>query len=206
MTYTLSNSELELNGASPDIKLTGTEGSADPVTIRENAGNVEIYDQSASLARVTINVATGTITLTNAAGSVVIPTADKLTVGGVIVPQFKDFRVGPLSATDVDQVAFIVHDAMELHAVSAAYAVAGASDATVMLRNCTSGQAPASGLAMLSAAISLYGTAANTPIAGAIHATPANVQVAAGSMISLDFSGTLTGLAGLCITITLKRI
>jgi hypothetical protein len=258
MTYTLVNAEMELNGASPALKLAGTEGSADPITIRENAGYLEFYDQSAAayIARIKVStgeleirppaagvptiylngqevsadpcyikenagviefvdatgnavrfsiaVASGNVTIAGT-GILAVTTADKLTVGGVIVPQYKDFRVS-LDAASVTQIAFIVHDAMQLHAVSEAHVV-GSTSGTLMLRNCTSGQAAAAGLAMLSGTIDLSaGIAANTPQAGGLHATPANLQVAAGSMVQFEIAGVMTNLVGACVTLTFKRI
>ncbi len=139
------------------------------------------------------------------ASGISIATADKLTVGGVIVPQYKDFRIS-LDAASVTQIGFIVHDAMQLHAVQEAHVV-GSTSGTLMLRNCTSGQAAAAGLAMLTGTIDLStGVAANTPQSGVLHATPANIQVAAGSMVQLEIAGTMTGLVGACVTLTFKRI
>lgn len=134
-----------------------------------------------------------------------ITTVDKLTVDGIIVPQYKDFRIS-LDANSVTQIGFIVHDAMQLHAVSEAHVV-GSTSGTLMLRNCTSGQAAASGLEMLTGTIDLSTTAtANTPQAGVLHGTTANLQVAAGSMIQLEIAGTMAGLVGSCLTLTFMRI
>lgn len=134
-----------------------------------------------------------------------IDTVDKLKVASVIVPQYKDFRVS-LDAASVTQIGFIVHDAMQLHAVQEAHVV-GSTSGTLMLRNCTSGQAAAAGLAMLTGTIDLStSVAANTPQSGILHGTAANLQVAAGSMVQLEIAGTMTGLVGACVTLTFKRI
>jgi len=44
MTWHLHNEEAHLSGASPGVRLEGTEGSAKDLKIRENAGHIEIYD------------------------------------------------------------------------------------------------------------------------------------------------------------------
>lgn len=139
------------------------------------------------------------------AAGIAVATADKLTVGGVIVPQYKDFRIS-LDANSVTQIGFIVHDAMQLHAVQEAHVV-GSTSGTLMLRNCTTGQAAAAGLAMLTGTIDLStSAAADTPQSGVLHGTTANLQVAAGSMVQLEIAGTMTGLSGACVTLTFKRI
>lgn len=202
MTITINESTIILTGASPYVNLTGSEASAGNVRIRENAGKLEIYDVGTSVAVVTIEIATGNIVVTS--GNVAITTPDALTVGGVIVPQYKDFRVS-LDANSVTQIAFITHDAMTLHAVSEAHVV-GSTSGTLMLRNCTVGQAASAGLAMLTGTIDLStAIAANTPHAGVLHATPANILLAAGSMLQIEIAGTMTGLVGSCVTITFKR-
>jgi len=59
MTYVIANDTLELEAATPKLSLKGTEGSADPLYVRENAGYLEIYDVSASDYVARFNIATG---------------------------------------------------------------------------------------------------------------------------------------------------
>ncbi len=94
--------------------------------------------------------------------------------------------------------------AMRLVAVSERHAVAGndASAVTVMLKKVPSATAPGSGTDMLSAGISLKGTA-NTAAAGSLHATAANLVLAAGDSLAVVSTGVLTTLAGVCVDVTL---
>lgn len=55
------------------------------------------------------------------------------------------------------------------------------------------------------AGFDLKGTA-NTVQTGTLTATTADLQLATGDRLSLDFAGTLTDLAGLLVTVSLKRI
>lgn len=110
------------------------------------------------------------------------------------------------AAISFTQIGFIVHDTIQLHAVQEAHVV-GSTSGTLMLRNCTTGQAAAAGLAMLTGTIDLStGVSANTPQSGVLHGTAANLQVAAGSMVQLEIASTMTGLSGACVTLTFKRI
>ncbi len=60
----MTTGSIEINGANPYIKLTGTEGSNDPCGIREKAGNFEVYDVSDDGAALTVSVADGNVTTT----------------------------------------------------------------------------------------------------------------------------------------------
>jgi hypothetical protein len=235
MTSTLINEKLTLNGASPSVELTGTEGSADPVTIRENAGYVEIYDQSTSAATAKINVANGGITLVGAGnitmmaagagtfttgtgtialnGSPTVATgktlaitdADKLTVAGIIVPQYLVINVS-LDALSTDQWVFVADAAYELVSLETIFAVTATGACNLDLKKSTSVQAPASGTSMLTAVVALQATA-NTVYAGTPHGTEATRRIADGNTMSLTLSDqTPDGLAGCVVTIRLKRV
>ncbi len=203
MTYTIKNSELELNGSVPTVKLTGTESSADPVQLRENAGNLEVYDTSASTARVTIGVATGDTTIAGT-GTLAVTTADKLTVAGVIVPQYTILTV-PIDAASVDQWIFIADAAYELDTIETIFTVTASGSCDMDLKKSTTVEAPASGASMLTGVIALQATA-NTVYAGTKHGTAGNRQLADGNTMSLTFSDVATGLTGGIVTIKMHRI
>ena len=88
-------------------------------------------------------------------------------------------------------------------AVEVRYSVAASSGPTnVTLKKCTVGEAPASGDAITSPML-LNGTTnlvySYTPIAGSEGITVADT-------LCLDYSGTMTSLAGGTVTITMKRV
>lgn len=79
-----------LIGDNPYLKLTGTEGSNDPVGIREKAGNFEVYDVSGDDAILTIAVSTGdavvagglTVTTAKTDGQMGVPVAPGVSLNG----------------------------------------------------------------------------------------------------------------------------
>ena len=77
------------------------------------------------------------------------------------------------------------------------------------LVKCNSGEALADGESMLATLFNLKATA-DTPVvrtqASGLHATRARLQLNPGDRIDLDFQGTLTALAGVSVTLVLKRI
>lgn len=155
----------------------------------------------------TLTTGTGAVTLagdstvsTNKA--LAVTTADKLTVGGVIIPQ--EMAV-PFSynANSVDIGIFSAKGAWNITAVELVPRVAGndAGAVNVTIKVCDSGEAPSSGEAALSAVLNLKGTA-DTTQSGTLGS---NVACTATQFIALDFSGTLTNAVGMG-TVWLKRV
>lgn len=87
--------------------------------------------------------------------------------------------------------------------VTARWATASSSG-TLMINKAPSGTAIGSGTAVLASTVNTAGTA-NTNTAGTLHATAANLALAAGDSLGLVNGGTLTSLAHLSVTVTLKR-
>jgi hypothetical protein len=81
---------------------------------------------------------------------------------------------------------------------------AASSSGTVDVKKAPSGTAIGSGTSVLSAVVSTAG-AANTNVAGALNATVANRQLAAGDALGIVAGGTLTSLADLVVAVELKR-
>ena len=79
------------------------------------------------------------------------------------------------------------------------------SDVTGTIRRCQGTEAATAGDDLLSAAINLKGTAL-TEQTPALTATTANLTLEAGNRLSLDVTGTTTALAGVIITVLLKRV
>ena len=140
-------------------------------------------------------VVNGTKTLT-------VTDADKLTVGGVIVPQEIAIPF-TYTASSVDIGVFSAKGAWNITGVELVPRVAGndASAVNVTIKVCDSGEAPSSGDAALSAVLDLKGTA-DTTQSGTLGA---NVAVTATQYVALDFTGTLTNAVGMG-TIWLKRV
>lgn len=148
------------------------------------------------------DVVTDTFTAT---GNMAITTADKLTVGGNIIPQ-EIVITYPLSATTVDANIFVADDAWIVTSIEEVHTVAGndGSAVTLMVDKCTTTDAPGAGTDMIQAVIDLKGTA-NTTQTGTLSATPADYTLADGDRIAVDVSGTLTSLAGGVLVIHMKR-
>lgn len=145
------------------------------------------------------DVVTDTFTAT---GNIAVTTADKLTVGGVIVPQ-ETVVTAYLDASTTDGNIFIASDAWVVTHIEAAWTVASTSG-TLMLDKCTGTEAPGSGDDMLTGTIDMSGTA-NTVTAGTLHGTAANITLADGDRIAIDIAGTMTNLAGGVVTVHMKR-
>ena len=92
-------------------------------------------------------------------------------------------------------------------AVREVHAVAGndGSDVTATIRRCQGTEAATAGDDLLSATINFKGTAL-TEQTPALTATTANLTLEAGNRLSLDVTGTTTTLAGVILTVLLKRI
>jgi len=95
----------------------------------------------------------------------------------------------------------------EVVAVREIHVTAGTdgSDVTGTIRRCQGTEAATAGDDLLSAAINLKGTAL-TEQTPALTATTANLTLEVGNRLSLDVTGTTTALAGVIITVLLKRV
>ena len=95
----------------------------------------------------------------------------------------------------------------EVVAVREVHTTAGTdgSDVTGTIRRCQGTEAATAGDDLLSAAIDLKGTAL-TEQTPALTATTANLTLEAGDRLSLDVTGVTTALAGVILTVLLKRV
>lgn len=137
------------------------------------------------------------------AKTLAVTTADKLTVGGVIIPQTLYVTV-PLFVTDVTKAILVAPEALQVTAIKAVYGVVSASG-TLTVEKLTGTTAPGGGTAMLQSTLDLT-TTANTVLTGTLTATTSVLQLAAGNRIGIILGGVLTGLIGANITISLQRI
>lgn len=132
-----------------------------------------------------------------------------LSLGGV--PMGATFSVSSeLLAASVDKWMWIAPFACKVVSVRESHSVVGGTSAAVRPRKVTDTSAPgaaaSSTVKELSAALDLTSTVpVNTTTSATLTSTAADITLAAGDKIGLDFSGTLTGLVGL-ITIELQRV
>ena len=87
------------------------------------------------------------------------------------------------------------------------HATAGSDGSAVSgtIRRCQGTEAATAGDDLLSATINFKGTAL-TEQTPALTSTTANLTLEAGDRLSLDVTGTTTALAGVIITVLLKRV
>lgn len=93
----------------------------------------------------------------------------------------------------------------EITDASAIYDVAGGASAAADVKVSTSGTALASGTSALASTFDLTATA-RTPRQATLSSTYAHKVVPPGSSVSVDTSGTLTGLTGLLVQVTLRPL
>jgi hypothetical protein len=109
-----------------------------------------------------------------------------------------------LTATDATRVVYVVTHPCKLVAVSEAHTTASSSG-TLTLEKLTGTTAPGSGTAMLTATISLAGTA-NTVLSGTPVSDVSILTLAAGDRLALKIAGTMTSLAGSRVSIMLAQV
>lgn len=106
---------------------------------------------------------------------------------------------------------YLANRAVQVVAVREIHSTAGTngSAVTMQLTKETTTGAPGAGTALLTnnsdAGFNLKGTA-NTVQTGTLTATLASKKLAAGDRLSIKFTGTLTTLAGVVVTVTLRYI
>lgn len=149
-----------------------------------------------------ISISTGGTVATGK--SLIVTTADLLTVGGIIIPQTLPIFV-TLNALSVSSSLFVADAAYQIISCKAVWGVAGGLAAVLNVEKLTGTTAPGSGTALLSSNIDLTATA-NTVVSGTLTAVTADLQLAAGDRIGVKLGGTLTGLVGCNLVITVKRI
>jgi hypothetical protein len=111
-----------------------------------------------------------------------------------------------------DGVFFIADRPYRVTRVSEVHSTACSVDNTVLqVRKVPTGTALTSGTALLATAISVEDTAgggadANTVQAGALTTVTADLTLAAGDRLAVDFTGAVTALAGCVVTVGLQHI
>jgi hypothetical protein len=105
-------------------------------------------------------------------------------------------------ASAVSQDIFVADDNYQVVSVQAVPTVIGGSGATITVEVLTGTQAPGAGVAQLTAALALNGTA-HAVVTGTLIAAP--TTMVAGNRLGIVMAGTLTGLVG-TITVKIKRV
>lgn len=107
----------------------------------------------------------------------------------------------PYAAASVDSVFFTASRAMRVEAIRGFVTVAGTDGGavTATIRKVPSGTALASGTALHSGTFNLKGTAV-TQQTLTVSTTPADLLLAAGDSLAVDFTGVLTSATG-CVTV-----
>jgi hypothetical protein len=135
---------------------------------------------------------------------------DSLVLGGKKVGTqfFVSFRQ---NASPADEAFFIAPVACKVVRIDEVHATAGndAGAVNLQITKDTATNAPGAGTDLLTnntnAGFSLKGTA-NTVQNGTLVATAGVTTLAAGDRLSADYAGTLTTLAGVCVTVTLELV
>lgn len=120
-------------------------------------------------------------------------------VSGAMLAVYNDTSA---AGAQVDAWFFVASRKLRVKQVRAVHRVVGGASAAVMVEKVTTGQAPAAGADVLAANIDLTATA-DTPVNPTLSATDADLVLAAGEGLCVDYSGTLTGLRGVSITVLL---
>ena len=110
-----------------------------------------------------------------------------------------------------DAAFFTAPRSFRVTGVREIHRVAGDDGGAVSLQieKCTGTTAPGSGTNLLTnnsnAGFNLKGTA-NTDQEGSLVTTAASILLAKGDRLAVDFAGTLTSLAGVCVTVELDPV
>lgn len=110
-----------------------------------------------------------------------------------------------LGALDVSKTIFIADAAYQVTKITCAWGTAGGAGAAATVEKLTGTTAPGGGTAMQTSAFDLT-TTANTVGTATLSGTVASLQLAAGDRLGIKLAGTLTGLVGCCITVSLRRL
>lgn len=167
--------------------------------------------KAADLAKIDVAMSNGyTQTFRNAADTnnilgVGVDTSNNLTMGGSVVKPFRQ-SVNlpiPLNAGEVDQVLFIAPYAMTITGISEVHAVAGgdASAVTLNVTNDPSGFVAGAGTTIQSGTFNMKGTANTVQTATLVSGPSPLLTLAAGDRLGANFTGTITSLAGVVVTL-----
>jgi hypothetical protein len=112
------------------------------------------------------------------------------------------------NASLADESFFIADRAYQVMAIREVHSAAGndAGAVAMQVTKDTGTNAPGAGSDLLTSTGFNMKATANTVQAGTLVATAATLTLAAGDRLAVDFNGTLTTLAGVVVTVVLKRL
>jgi len=121
-----------------------------------------------------------------------------------LAPSFATYKfTGTPAATD--QVFFVAPRAMRILAISQVHSVAAGGASALQVVKDTGTSAPGTGTDLLSTAFDLNATA-NTVQTGALSTTPADLSLASGDRLSVDFANAIQSSAGVVVTVMMVPI
>jgi hypothetical protein len=201
---TLATPTLSISSDGTDNTVTSTgyvnvnaTGASVRVGITGNNTDVEVHGATADL---TWDASADLLTM-GANGTVAVTTADKLTVGGVIVPQFFDvsYVVDKATYTAAANYIYIARQACKVVAINYIQVTAEGGALTIDLEK-------TGGVKLITAAVDTNAIAVNTVTPFGTLEADANITLAAGNYIKLTFGAAVTTAAGGLLVITLKRV
>jgi hypothetical protein len=107
------------------------------------------------------------------------------------------------NAECIDQNIFVANRRWRVVGISEVHTTAGSdgSAVSVQVKKCSGTTVPASGTALQTAAFDAKGTAQT--VQSATLASDSICTIEAGERLALDFTGTITALAGVCVSVDL---
>lgn len=124
---------------------------------------------------------------------------------GVTGQNFQVTFVGQTTEAATDRVFFVAPVACQVVAISQVHSVAAGGTSTLQVTKDTSTDAPGAGADLLATPFNLNATA-NTVQSGSLTSTAADLVLAAGNRLAIDFANTIQSTAGLCVTVWLKTV
>jgi hypothetical protein len=111
----------------------------------------------------------------------------------------------PLAAEIISQIFFIADQSYEVVSVQAVWATLDATE-TIQIQRCQGVEAAGSGDDLLEAALAVSTTVETVNTPALQSTTPANLILAAGDRLGIEFSAGTDALAGLCVTVFLMPL
>lgn len=115
-----------------------------------------------------------------------------------VAPIIATYRGGDTAAA-TDAVFFTAPFACRVRSLTEVHAVAAGGVSTLQVVKDTSTAAPGAGTDLLATAFNLNATA-NTPQTGTLSTTAADLTLAAGDRLSVDYANTIQSSAGVHVT------
>lgn len=174
----------------PEMKQAGGFKTKLPMTLSGTAATLAVGG--------TLTV-TGTSTFTGAI----------TTTGGVTGQNFAISYIGQTTEAATDRAIFVAPVACQVVAVSEVHGVAAGGASTLQLTKDTGTTAPGGGTDLLTnntnTGFDLNATA-NTVQTGTLTATTADLQLAIGNRLSIDFANAIQSTAGINLVVWLKTL